>query len=314
MAIAGFSAQGQSDLLEIKSFGNNPGNLKMFLHEPPLAKQKKGLPLVVALHGCTQNAKVMAQESGWNDLADTYGFYVLYPQQRTINNPSGCFNWFQDEDATKDKGEVASVWEMIDFAKDSLDIDTTRIFVYGLSAGAALSVALMADYPSLFNMGAILAGGPFMPGKNPFQAMSAMENPKDLSPQELTGYVVTQNPTYKGNYPRMIIMQGTEDKVVNEKNAYLLIKQWAPLLAADSAPTRTVTQFDNKADITRKAYCNKAGTEQIIFYEVANLGHALMVAPSDTTITGGGRTGMFAIDKGFFSTYWIAKDMGLLGK
>lgn len=313
MTIFGMNVQAQGDMLEIRNFGKNPGKLKMFLHEPPLAKQRHGLPLVVALHGCTQNAKTIANESGWNDLADTYGFYVIYPQQRNINNPSGCFNWFQDEDATKDKGEVASVWEMIDFAKDSLDIDTSRIFIYGLSAGAAMSMAMMADYPQLFNMGAILAGGPFLPGKNPFEAMSQMENPKEFTTNELVGHVVVQNPTYNGRYPRVLVFHGDDDKVVNPKNAELIIRQWAPLLHADSVPTKTEARFDGKDDITRKAYCSKDGTEQIIYYKVANLGHTLMVAPNDTTITGGGRTGMFSVDKGFFSTYWIAKDFGLIG-
>ena len=302
-------------MLQIKDFGKNPGNLKMFLHEPPNALQNKvRVPLVVVLHGCTQNAKTIADESGWNKLADTYGFYVLYPQQKTINNVSGCFNWFQDKNILKDKGEVASIREMIEYACDSALIDTGRIFIYGVSAGAIMSVALLADYPSLFNMGAILAGGPFTPGVNVFNAVSAMEKPKDISSKELASYVISQNPDYKGKYPRVLIMHGKNDEVVNEKNSYRLVKQWAPLLRTDTVPTKTVTTFDGKPDITRNSYCDGSGNEQIIFYEVANLGHDLMVAPTDSTGQGGGKTGAFSVDKGFFSTYWIAVDMGLIPK
>ena len=36
-------------------------------------------PLVVAIHGCSQNASSFAASTGWNELAETYGFYVLYP-------------------------------------------------------------------------------------------------------------------------------------------------------------------------------------------------------------------------------------------
>ncbi len=315
MVLFGLNANGQRDMLEIKNFGENPGNLKMFLHEPPKLTEKHTggrMPLVIALHGCTQSAKNIADQSGWNDLADTYGFYVVYPQQKTLNNPSGCFNWFEDGDITKDKGEVFSIREMIDFAHDSLDIDTDRIFIYGLSAGAAMSVALMADYPSLFNMGAILAGGPYMPGQGAMNALSKMESPKDISAQELAGYVATQNPTYTGKYPRLLVMHGEKDNVVNEKNSYLLIKQWAPLLHVSDTPTIVTPSFMGHLDITRKSYLDSSRHECIIFYEVANLGHSLMVAPNDTTIAGGGRTGMFSIDKGFFSTYWIAVDMGLI--
>jgi poly(hydroxyalkanoate) depolymerase family esterase len=313
MVLLGMNVNGQRDMLEIKNFGSNPGNLKMFLYEPKIAAEKHGkLPLVIALHGCTQSAASMAKESGWNELAETYGFYVIYPQQKTLNNPSNCFNWFEEGDNTKDKGEVFSIKQMIDYATDSLMVDTNRVFVYGLSAGAAMGVALMADYPYQFNMGAILAGGPYTQGLNVMNAISFMENPKDAPSQELAGHVIVQNPDYKGKYPKMIIMQGEKDMVVNSKNAYLLIKQWAPLLRCDTVPTKNVPAFDGKADISRKAYCDASGTEQIIFYDIANFGHALMVAPNDTTIAGGGRTGMFSIDKGFFSTYWIAVDMGLI--
>lgn len=38
-----------------------------------------------------------------------------------------------------------------------------------------------------------------------------------------------------------------------------------------------------------------------------------MVYPGDGAEQGG-KTGMFSVDKGFFSTYWIAKDMGLIAR
>jgi len=282
------------------------------LHKPPMAGQKhQRMPLVLALHGCTQNAKTIADESGWSKLADTYGFYVIYPQQRALNNISSCFNWFENSNILKDKGEVLSMVQMIDYATDSLSIDTSRIFVYGLSAGAIMSVALMADYPDLFNMGAVLAGGPFTPWLNAFNALPAMEKPEDMSSKEFASYVREQNPNYKGKYPRMLIMHGTKDNVVNEQNSYHLIKQWAPLLHTDTVPTKTVSSFASKPEIVRKAYCDSTGTEQIIFYEVTNLGHNLMVDPGDSPKQGG-QTGAFSINAGFFSTYWIAVDFGLI--
>ena len=312
MAIFSLNASAQEDLTEVKDFGSNPGNLKMFLYKPVNTGRAQGkMPLVIALHGCTQNAKNLAELSGWNKLADTYGFCVVYPQQRTINNPSGCFNWFEEGDVAKDKGEVMSIKHMINYAVDSLSIDTQKIFVYGISAGAAMGVALLANYPGTFNMGAILAGGPFIPINNVVNALAGMEEPKDLPAAELVSYVKMQNPLYLGKYPRLLVMHGESDNVVNEKNSYLLIKQWAPLLKSDTLPTKTMPSFDGKADITRKVYCDSSGAEQIIFYEVANLGHALMVYPGDS-LTQGGKTGIFAVDKGFFSTYWIAKDMGLI--
>ena len=284
----------------------------MFLHVPNTANdsiQRK--QLVVVLHGCSQNAETVARQSGWNKLADYYDFYVLYPEQKFLNNPSGCFDWFKKNDILKNKGEVYSIKQMIDFAIDTYLIDTAKIFVYGLSAGALMSVALMADYPDLFNAGAILAGGPFMSTSNPVNGLLSMIAPKNKTAKELAEPVVQQNPNYKNKYPRMIIIHGNSDPVVHIKNSYQLIQQWTYLHKTDTIADQTMNSFEKHPDITKYIYRDTANNDVIIFYEVNNLGHALMIDPGDE-IEKGGETSVFAIDKNFYSTFWIALDFGLI--
>ncbi len=82
-----------SRLLSLPEFGSNPGALggKFYCpHDLPA-----GAPLVVVLHGCTQNAAGYDHHSGWSELADKAGFALLYPEQQHSNNPNLCFNWFQ---------------------------------------------------------------------------------------------------------------------------------------------------------------------------------------------------------------------------
>ncbi len=299
----------QPGLTEIKNFGTNPGKLTFFIHTPKIIGVK--MPLVVALHGCNQDVATIAVQSGWNKLADTYGFYVIYPQQRFLNNASSCFNWFNEKDITKDKGEVGSIKQMIDLVCDSFSIDTSKIFAYGLSAGAAMRVALLADYPGTFNAGAILAGGPFMMATNPISGLTVMITSKNKSSKAWGDLVKQQNPDYKSNYPRLIIIHGKNDKIVNIKNAYALVKQWANLVNADTLPSKKTAMFANNKDIEKKYFCDKQNEEKIIFYEVNKLGHALMVDPGDG-IDKGGQKDLFAVDKDFFSTYWIAKDFGVI--
>src|SRR5215470_13816916 len=78
--------------VEVTSFGSNPGNLRMFKYLP------EGLPasppLVVVLHGCTQNARDFAAQSGWIGLADRLQLALAMPEQTQGNNPRNCFNWF----------------------------------------------------------------------------------------------------------------------------------------------------------------------------------------------------------------------------
>ncbi len=302
----------QNDLQEIKEFGTNPGNLRMFLYNPDsTSKTTAKVPLVIALHGCTQTAKSMAEISGWNELAKRYHFMVIYPQQKFLNNPSNCFDWFNKSSIEKDHGEVFSIKQMVDYARKTYLIDTANIFVYGLSAGAAMGVALLADYPYIFKSGAILAGGPYGGTADVLDEFSAMSSPKDLPAKVLENTVRSQNTDYMGNYPSLIIYHGEDDDVVNIKNSYQLVKQWAGLVHTDTVPAVTQSAFAGNSDITRKIYSDNLHTERILFYEVANLGHALPVFPGDS-VKQGGHTGLFSVNKHFFSTYWIAKDFRLI--
>lgn len=87
-AMAACQPAAGTGLVEIQGFGDNPGNLNGYYYAP------QGLPadapLVVVLHGCAQDAAGIARLSGWNRLAETYGFAVLYPQQKRANNLNNC--------------------------------------------------------------------------------------------------------------------------------------------------------------------------------------------------------------------------------
>lgn len=310
-----FCSHAQTQIEQIKDFGSNPGDLEMFLHKPhrdlDTVKHLAFRPLVVVLHGCNQSAKTMSKETGWNKLADYFDFFVIYPSQSRFNNPSDCFNWFNKKDISKNSGESGSIKQMIDYMRKNYGIDSTKIFVYGLSAGAAMTSVLLATYPETFNAGAVFAGGPYKMAVGAMEGFSAMVKPI-MHPAKVWGDIVkNDNPNYKGNYPRLVVCHGKDDKIVNPKNSYELIKQWSGLVGTDTVPTKTIKPFNNHPDIEKKIYCSKDGKEKIIFYEASKLGHTLMVDPGEP-ITQGGETGLFSVDKNFFSTYWIAKDFGLI--
>src|ERR1017187_7455779 len=118
----------------VSSFGTNPGNLNMYSYAP--TGIIGNAPLVVAMHGCTENATTYAAQSGWDKLADNHKFYVVYPEQNAANNSSTCFNWFVAGDIQRNQGEAYSIKQMVDYMKVHYGIDTTQVFVTGLSAGA----------------------------------------------------------------------------------------------------------------------------------------------------------------------------------
>lgn len=296
----------EKELSEINAFGENPGDLKMFVYVPEGLENKENIPLVVALHGCSQKAQQIADESGWNKLADQHGFIVMYPQQQILNNPSMCFNWFYKKDLDSLNGETASVKKMIDFTVNSYNIDTTQIYIYGLSAGAALSVSVMANFPETINSGAVFGGAPYKIAANPFQAARAMLSPYRKTAEEW-GEKLSNVPS---NFPRLIVCHGTNDYVVDCQNGMELIKQWSFAHGIDDQPSLTDSLFTGHPIINRYAYC-KGEEEAIVHYEFVGVGHVLLIEPGEED-NQGGKTGIFAKDKGFHSTYYVAKDFGLL--
>ena len=120
-------------LTEVSGCGSNPGNLKMCTYVPDDLEASR--PLVVALHGCTQQASDYDDETGWVKLADKHKFALLLPQQQQANNATKCFNWFEQGDIERDQGEALSIRQMIDKMIADEAADSENVYVTGLSAG-----------------------------------------------------------------------------------------------------------------------------------------------------------------------------------
>jgi len=304
------SGQENSQVVEIQNFGNNPGNLKMYIHKPE-DLDTGSMPLVVMLHGCLQSAQSAADLTGWNKLADNHGFIVVYPQQKWKNNPSLCFNWFKRKDIRKGRGECESVYQMIQYAQRYYNIDSKRIFITGLSAGAVMSVVMLATHPELFSMGAVFAGGPYGVAKNSLSASNYMLGLKNPGKKKLVKKVKKLNPGYTEDYPAIIVYQGKNDFISGQKKGFHLIDQWTGLFNIDSALVCTDSAYMGIDDITRTEFRDIDGKLCVVLYEVKNLGHKLMIIPGEAE-NEGGSPGKFSAEKGYHSTYETAKEFGLI--
>lgn len=299
----------QQTLKETIYFGDNSGNLRMF-HFSPDSNSNAKKPLLIVLHGCGQSAEDIAELGGWNKLASLHNFLIVYPQQKFANNPNLCFNWFNKWDTDKDQGEVASIREMIRYAVKNLQADSSQIYAVGFSAGAAMSASLLAVYPDVFKAGAVFAGGPYQLAESAKEGAKAMLGNINLTKEELKNNVLKQHPNGVSAFPKLIVLQGLKDNVVDPKNSYLLVNQWIALHSS-TLTTEKITPLASYKELQRTSYRDEAGTEKIVFYEVEDLGHRVLVDPGNGPKQGG-KKGLFSSDRDWHSSYHIAVDLGLI--
>jgi poly(hydroxyalkanoate) depolymerase family esterase len=298
----GATNTGGAGLQELDRF-DNPGNLRGLFHVP--AGLSGPAPLLVVLHGCTQNAGGYDQGAGWSRLADRHGFALLYPEQKRENNPNLCFNWYQPGDARRGGGEAASIAAMVAAMKARFSIDSARVFVTGLSAGGAMTSVMLASYPELFAGGAIIAGLPFGCAANLSEAFESMAG-RGFDGDAALAQAVRAGSSHKGPWPRVSIWHGSADRIVAPGNADALVKQWTGLHGLKASPDRVETVDGHR----RQVWIGRDGRELIENITVAGMAHGTPLMPG----TGEGQSGeaqAHMLDVGLSSTDRIAAFFGI---
>jgi poly(3-hydroxybutyrate) depolymerase len=87
LAITGVQSA-QNQLQQVTAnIGPNPNNVGMYIYRP--SKLANPLPLIVAIHYCTGTAQAYFSGTQYANLADTYGYMVVYPN---APRSGGCFD------------------------------------------------------------------------------------------------------------------------------------------------------------------------------------------------------------------------------
>jgi poly(hydroxyalkanoate) depolymerase family esterase len=291
-------------LEETKRFGSNPGQLRMFSHMAKPAVNHSAL--VVVLHGCGQTAAGYDHGAGWSTLADRYGFALLVPEQQRSNNPNGCFNWFQPEDAQRGRGEASSIRQMVEHMVREKGVDPSRVFVTGLSAGGAMTSVMLACYPDVFAAGAIIAGLPYGAASNVQQAFESMFQCPSRPAQHWGDLVRAAAPQHRGAWPRVSVWHGDADKTVIASNASEIVKQWTSVHGLSPEPSAEYT-VDG---YPRQVWTGLAGEDLIESYAIAHMAHGTPLATGNAD-SECGAAGPFLIEAGISSSFHIAKFFGL---
>jgi poly(hydroxyalkanoate) depolymerase family esterase len=261
-----------------RGFVHRAGKRRYKLYVPARHRPDANMPLLLMLHGCTQSPDDFAAGTRMNALAEQHGFLVAYPAQPANANGSKCWNWFRPGDQTREGGEPALLAALAQSIAREYGADSTRVFVAGLSAGAAMAVILGATYPDVFAAVGSHSGLPYRAAHDVPSAFAAMGGgdvasaPIDDLPARGSAVVTP-----------LIVFQGDRDKTVAPGNADRLVRQ-AIANAAALAPHVSEGKGTGRR-YTRTTYTTMRGDPLVESWQVHGGGHAWSGGSVDGTFT-----------------------------
>ncbi len=117
------------------------GQARSYIRYTPKAyKPGMKLPLVFVLHGFTQNASSIMGYSGFNTLADSNNFFVVYANG--VSNAWNTNSGFPGGSTADDVGFISAI---IDTMQQRFGVDSKRVFSCGFSAGGFMSHRLACE-------------------------------------------------------------------------------------------------------------------------------------------------------------------------
>ena len=239
------------------TFSSRLGTRDWRLYVPTAAAKGAPLPLVVMLHGCTQDADDFARGTRMDAVAEAAGAFALYPEQSAKANPQRCWNWFKPNHQGLARGEPAIVAGMLEQVRAEHAVDTARLFAAGLSAGGALAAILGAVEDTPFAGVAVHSG---------LGAGSASDVPSAFAAMQGQGADV------RGARVPTIVFHGDADRTVAPINAGRLVE--ACVRSGPGTLRRATAVRANGRECERVTWSAPDGSVACESWTIGGAGHA----------------------------------------
>jgi poly(hydroxyalkanoate) depolymerase family esterase len=229
----------------------------------PTRYQGQPVPLIVMLHGCTQSPDDFAAGTRMNFIAEERTCFVVYPAQRSEANQAKCWNWFRTADQQRGRGEPSLIAGITHQIMRDYSVDSKRVYVGGLSAGAAAAAIMGATYNDLYAAIGVhsgLACGAAIDLPSAFVAMRQGGGPGDR--------VIPND----GPPVPTIVFHGDRDSTVHPNNGDQILEQ----SLRTTSPQKKVHrgQVPGGHRYTRTIYADASGRGIFEHWNIHGAGHA----------------------------------------
>jgi poly(3-hydroxybutyrate) depolymerase len=138
----------------------------------------------------------------------------VYPAQVKAANSSNCWKWFHPSDQARDGTEPSIIADITRKVMREYCVDPDRVFIAGLSAGAAMATIVASAYPELYAAVGIHSGLPIGSAHDVPSAFNAMKVGGKATRRNVTHHVVPA-----------IVFHGDRDHTVHPDNGIRTLAQ-----------------------------------------------------------------------------------------
>jgi polyhydroxybutyrate depolymerase len=220
------------------------------LYVPKSYDSSRPTPLVISIHGFSEWPAHQAQMTHWNNLAEEYGFIVVYPSGTGFPK-----RWrTRVESGSAAMPDVTFISDLIDQLEGEYNIDPRRIYANGLSNGGGMSVLLACELSDRIAAIGTVAGA----------------------------YSFAWSECPPSRPMPAIVFHGTADPIVpylggpsRDPNIPLPdIPAWVESLAQRNGCSGAVVEIPAHGEVSGIRYSDCTQNAEIIFYTIAGGGHS----------------------------------------